>query len=139
MMSIGALAEKSGCNVQTIRYYEQIGLIVGVERSAGNQRRYTAAALERLRFIRRGRDLGFSVGALRELLELADHRGRSCAEVDAIARAHLATVRHKLSHLQRLEAALDGLIGQCRHGRIEDCAIIETLTAVPDETLPSPC
>jgi len=83
--------------------------------------------LGRLSFIRRGRDLGFSLGAKRELLRLSDDRSRPCADVDQIARAHLAEVERKLADLTRLRAELRQLIDQCGHGTIAECRIIESL------------
>jgi DNA-binding transcriptional MerR regulator len=86
--------------------------------------------LERLSFIRRGRDLGFSLDEVRELLHLSDDRDQSCAEVDRIARAHLNEVERKLADLAALGAKLRQLIAQCQHGTVADCRIIEALAPV---------
>ena len=86
MLTIGTLAKKTGTKVQTIRYYEQIGLLPEPGRSAGGQRRYGDSELDRLSFVRHARQLGFSLDAIRELLDLSDHPDKSCAEADAIAK-----------------------------------------------------
>ena len=91
-MTIGDLAAATNTRVETIRWYEKVKLLPAPERSAGNYRLYGPEHLRRLSFIRRGRDLGFTVDQIRELLAMADDRDRSCAEVDTIARAHLAQV-----------------------------------------------
>jgi DNA-binding transcriptional MerR regulator len=88
-LTIGRVAQATGSKVQTIRYYEQIGLLPAPERSRGNQRLYDDRAVERLAFIRHARGLGFSLDAIRDLLDLADRPDRPCDEADAIARAQL--------------------------------------------------
>jgi DNA-binding transcriptional MerR regulator len=82
VMPIGGLSRKTGVKVPTIRYYESIGLLPQPPRSEGNRRLYGSKGVERLRFIRHARELGFEVDAIRELLELADQPQRSCAKVD---------------------------------------------------------
>jgi DNA-binding transcriptional MerR regulator len=94
--SIGDLARRTGTKIETIRYYERIGLLPTPARSRGNYRLYAPSHLERLSFIRRGRDLGFSLDEVRALLGLSDDRTQSCAEVDRIARLHLAEVKRKI-------------------------------------------
>jgi len=126
-MNIGALARAADTKAETIRYYEHIGLLLLPPRTAGNYRDYSAAHLSRLIFTRRARDLGFSIEQIRVLLDLADQKEQSCAAVDAIARGHLADVKRKLADLSALRRELDSLIGQCRHGTIGDCRIIEAL------------
>src|SRR5262249_51257449 len=103
-LSIGELARLTSTKVETVRYYERIGLLPSPARTGGNYRAYTRRHLERLSFIRRGRDLGFSLDEVRELLRLSDDRDRSCAEVDRIARAHLTEVERKLADLAALGA-----------------------------------
>jgi Cu(I)-responsive transcriptional regulator len=125
--SIGELARATGTKVETIRYYERIGLLPLPARTGGNYRAYARPHLERLGFIRRGRDLGFSLDGVRELLRLSDDRDRPCTEVDRIARAHLAQVERKLADLTMLRGELRQLIDQCRHGTVADCRIIEAL------------
>ena len=102
--SIGDLATRSDTKVETIRYYEKVGLMPKAARTAGNHRVYTRAHADRLAFIRHSRELGFPLDSVRALLTLADDRERPCAEVDAIARQHLAAVRERIGFLRTLEA-----------------------------------
>lgn len=127
-MTIGDLAAATNTSVETVRWYEKVKLLPAPERSAGNYRLYGPEHLRRLSFIRRGRDLGFTVDQIRELLAMADDRDRSCAEVDTIARAHLAQVERKLADLTRLAHELRDVIGQCGCGSVADCRIIEALS-----------
>jgi len=127
--SIGELARATGMKVETIRYYERIGLLPQPARTAGNYRAYVKPHLERLSFIRRGRDLGFSLDAVRELLLLSDDRQQPCREVDQVARAHLAEVESKIADLSVLRGELRQLIEQCRHGTVAECRIIEALAS----------
>lgn len=126
-MNIGELARKADTNAETIRYYERIGLLPSPPRTAGNYRDYSTGHVSRLTFTRRARDLGFSIEQVRALLNLADNKEQSCEAVDAIARAHLADVKRKLADLSALRRELDSLIGQCRHGTVADCRIIDAL------------
>jgi DNA-binding transcriptional MerR regulator len=96
-------------------------------RTAGNYRDYSTAHISRLTFIRRARDLGFSIEKIRTLLDLADQKERSCEAVDAVAREHLADVKRKLADLTALRRELDSLIRQCRHGTVAECRILEAL------------
>lgn len=127
-LTIGTLADAAGTKVETIRYYERIGLLPPPARTSGNYRSYAQAHLGRLSFIRRSRSLGFTLDQIRALLALADQRDRDCADVDAIARAHLADVERKISDLTSLGHELRELIGQCGHGTIGECRIIEALS-----------
>jgi Cu(I)-responsive transcriptional regulator len=126
-MNIGALARAADTKAETIRYYEQIGLLSAPPRTSGNYRDYSTGHVNRLTFIRRARDLGFSIEQIRALLGLADQKGQSCEAVDVIAREHLADVKRKLADLSALRRELDSLIGQCRHGTVAECRIIEAL------------
>jgi Cu(I)-responsive transcriptional regulator len=126
-MNIGELARATDTKPETIRYYEQIGLLPEPPRTAGNYRDYAAAHVSRLTFTRRARELGFSVEQIRALLALADEKEQSCAAVDAIARAHLDEVKRKLADLVSLRRELELVIGQCRHGTVAECRIIEAL------------
>ncbi len=125
--SIGELARRTGVKVPTIRYYEEVGLIPAAPRTEGGQRRYGREAAERLTFIRHARELGFEPGAIRELLAIAAEPDRSCAEVDAIAVRHLREVERRIASLGRLRDELVRMIGECSHGRVGDCRVIETL------------
>jgi len=126
VISIGDLARRTGVKVPTIRYYEQMGLVTPPDRTDGNQRRYGRADIERLSFIRHARDLGFSLDAVRDLLRLAEHPERSCADADEIAARHLATITAKIAKLTRLEAELRRFAA-CKADTISDCAVIESL------------
>lgn len=126
-LTIGQIARRTGCKVQTIRYYEQIGLLPQPVRTAGNQRRYGARHVERLAFIRHSRQLGFALNAIRELLGLADDPDRSCDAADRIARRQLHQVESRIARLQALKAEFQRMIIRCRGGKIADCRIIEAL------------
>lgn len=127
MLSIGALAKRTGTKVQTIRYYENIGLMPSPERTEGGQRRYSTAALDRLAFIRHARDLGFGLDAIRELLDLSDRPDRPCADVDTIARKHLEDVQRRIARLETLRLELGRMLAECDAGRISDCRVLEVL------------
>ena len=127
LLSIGSLAKATGTKVETIRYYESIGLLAAPARTKNNYRAYTPQHLARLSFIRGARALGFSIDQVQELLELADQKDISCKAVDAIAREHLAEIDRKLRDLNTLRSELSNVIVQCGHGTISECRIIETL------------
>lgn len=126
-LSIGELGRQTETKVETIRYYERIGLLAAPARTEGNYRVYGEAALNRLSFIRRARDLGFSIEQVRDLLALSDRRDQSCATVDELTRAHLAEVERKIADLEALRRELSALLSQCRQGTISTCLIIEAL------------
>ena len=126
-LSIGALSRETGCKVQTIRYYEQIGLMPAPDRTEGNQRRYDQSHLDRLSFIRHSRDLGFPLEAIRELLSLTDSPEKSCDAADGIAKAQLIEVERRIARLESLKAELERMVEQCRGGSIADCRVIEVL------------
>lgn len=127
LMSIGALAKATGTKVETIRWYERVGLLPAPARTSGNYRAYGEAHLIRLSFVRRARDLGFSLDQIRALLDLAEDRGRSCEAVNVIAREHLGEVERKIADLQALRRELASLIGQCQQGKVAECRIILAL------------
>ena len=126
-LTIGRVAGATGCKVQTIRYYEEIGLLPPPDRSAGNQRVYEQDHINRLIFIRHARELGFSLAAIRDLLSLGDDPGQSCQAADAIAREQLAQVERRLARLQSLKGELERMVMQCKGGQISDCRVIEVL------------
>jgi len=126
-LSIGELARRTRCKVQTIRYYEQIGLMPQPGRTVGNQRCYGEAHADRLAFIRHSRELGFPLDAIRELLRLSDDPNRSCEQADRIARAHLREVESRIASLSVLKTELERMVRQCRPGRIADCRVIQVL------------
>jgi DNA-binding transcriptional MerR regulator len=110
-----------------VRYYERIGLLAAPDRTAGNYRAYGAEALARLSFIRRARDLGFSLDRVRELLDLAGQQQRDCATVDVLASEHLAEIDRKLADLNALRQELAELITSCHGGTMSECRILEAL------------
>jgi DNA-binding transcriptional MerR regulator len=124
---IGEAARRSGVKVPTIRYYEQIGLLRAPPRTEGNRRLYDAADLRRLTFIRHARELGFDVEAIRTLLVLQDDPDQSCATADAIAKARLAEVEHRIASLTALRSELERMVTECACGRVAECRVIETL------------
>jgi len=126
-LTIGKLASATGTKVETIRYYEQIGLLPAPARSAANYRTYEGEHLRLLSFIRRARDLGFSIDQVRELMGLADRREQSCIAVDVIANQHRDTITRKIADLTALADELDTLIDSCSRNTVADCRIIEAL------------
>ena len=127
MLTIGGLAKKTGTKVQTIRYYEQIGLLPEPDRTEGGQRRYSNEQLDKLSFIRHSRQLGFSLEAIRELLDLSDHPNQSCDMADAIARRQLKQVEQRIARLQALRTELKRMVKECSGGRTADCRVLEVL------------
>ncbi|MFD1332837.1 helix-turn-helix domain-containing protein [Methylopila musalis] len=138
MLSIGELGRAAGAKVETVRYYERIGLLAPPRRTAGNYRAYDRSHLNRLSFIRRSRDLGFSLEQVRALLDLADQRDRPCEAVDAIASSHLAEVKRKIADLTALRDELEAMVRQCGHGAVRDCGIIEALSPETGGAVPAP-
>ena len=126
-LSIGELGRLTGCKVQTIRYYEQIGLMPNPGRTAGNQRFYDARHVDRLAFIRHSRELGFGLDAIRELLDLADDPDQPCERADRIATSQLRAVESRIARLVALKGELERMIAQCQGGRVADCWVIEVL------------
>lgn len=126
-LAIGDLARLTGTKVNTIRFYEEAGLLPLAERSSSGRRIYRDADTQRLAFIRRSRSLGFPLDAVRELLTLADDDEQPCQAVDRIARVHLAEIDRKIADLSALRSELARVIGSCSHGTVADCKIIETL------------
>lgn len=126
-LSIGDLARRTGCKVETIRYYERAGLLAPPPRSAGGHRLYGQGGLKRLNFILRARRLGFTLAQVRVLLDLADGGGGGCAEVERIAARHLAEVRARLRDLAALDGVLAEMVERCQGGTLPECPVIEAL------------
>jgi MerR family mercuric resistance operon transcriptional regulator len=124
---IGAMSRETGVNIETIRYYERIALMPEPGRTPGGNRQYSHDHLQRLSFIKRSRELGFSIDEIRGMLKMIDQDGVSCGEVHAMTMEHLAAVREKITHLRKLERALSDMAAGCARGDIPDCPIIETL------------
>lgn len=127
MLSIGELARQTGVKVPTIRYYEQMGLLEAAERTEGNQRRYEPSDRDRLAFIKHARDLGFTIEAIHELLDLSGHPERPCTHADEIAARQLDIVRDKIARLRGLEQELDRMVSLCHDGHVKDCYVIRSL------------
>ena len=129
MFSIGELSKRTKVKVPTIRYYEEMGLLVAPERTEGNQRRYTDEGLERLSFIRHARDLGFSIEAIASLIDLQEHPDRSCEAATDIASSQLAEVRAKIKRLRALEKELARISKGCDGRQMaEDCYVLASLS-----------
>lgn len=127
-LTIGKLAALTGVTAETVRYYERIGLLASPARTAGNYRIYGDDQVRRLGFVRRARELGFPIEAIRILLTLADQPERPCAEVDVIVRTRREDVDRKIGDLERLRDELDRLALTCRGGKVAECRIIEALS-----------
>lgn len=129
MLSIGGLAKASGVNLETVRYYERIGLMPKPTRTDGGHRMYDDDHRRRLTFIRRARELGFSLDDVRELLRLSEEEGQPCASVVALAAAHLDAVRRKIADLTRLEAVLAQAVDRCAETAVgPHCAVLQMLS-----------
>ncbi len=126
--SIGQLAKECGCKVQTLRYYEEIGLIPPPGRNQGNQRIYSNDHRKRLNFIRHSRQLGFSLDQIRQILALADNPNQPCDRVNAIAQAHLDEVSSKIARLRDMQTELQRMVSECSADKVADCRIVEALS-----------
>ena len=124
---IGEMSRRTGVNIETIRYYERIGIMPEPGRTPGGNRQYDDDHLKRLFFIRRCRELGFRIGEIRALLAMVDECDLSCAEVHGITVAHLSDIRTKIADLRKLEKALQEMAAECSRGDVPDCPIVETL------------
>lgn len=125
--SIGSLSERSGMNVETIRCYEKIGVMPIPARTGAGYRIYNLDDLRRLHFVRRGRELGFSLDELRGMLHLVDGHNFTCAQVQALTIEHLKGIRQKIIDLQRLERVLSDMAKQCSGDQLPECPIIDAL------------
>lgn len=128
--AIGELARRTGYAVQTVRYYEQIGLMPKPPRTEGGQRRYSADLVQRLVFIRHARDLGFPVEDIRSLLDLATRPEQPCCSVDAIAETHLSAIDAKIAALKTLRGEINRMLKLCAKTRIADCKVIDGLVGI---------
>jgi MerR family transcriptional regulator, copper efflux regulator len=141
-LAIGALAERTGCNVPTIRYYEEIGLIPPPKRRPSGHRYYDTAAEELLTFIRHCRDFGFSIEQIRELVSLANSSARDCIETRDIAQAHLEAVRAKQAELRVLERSLARFVKSCTDmcagGPAAQCTILKDLSSADSKAAAKP-
>ena len=123
----GTLAKRTGCNIETIRYYEQIGLMPDPPRSAGGHRQYDNDHLKRLTFVCRARELGFSIEEVRGLLGLVDGGEDSCAEVKALTLKHVSDIRRKIDDLRNIEHVLKVMAARCDDGEVPECPVIDAM------------
>jgi MerR family mercuric resistance operon transcriptional regulator len=123
------LAQITGCNLETIRYYETIGLMPDPPRTASGYRDYDRMHVSRLRFILRARELGFAIEEIRGLLDLVDSNNQTCAEVKERAEAHLANVRKKIADLRRIEKVLAETASKCTGDAVPECPVLEALAS----------
>jgi MerR family transcriptional regulator, mercuric resistance operon regulatory protein len=124
---IGALSARTGCNIETIRYYERIGLMPPAPRSGGGHRLYGDMQARRLGFIRRTRQLGFTLDEVRTLLRLVDGGRYTCARVKRITVHHLDDIRRKIADLRTIERALKAMATRCDGGTVPKCPVIDAL------------
>jgi MerR family mercuric resistance operon transcriptional regulator len=129
-IAIGELSRRTRCHIETIRYYERIGLMPAPPRR-GRYRSYDGAHIARLGFVRRARELGFTLDEVRALLGLATGGETSCAEVRDLAAAHLKDVRTRIADLKRMERVLADSVRACEAGQDPGCPLIQTLYAGP--------
>lgn len=122
------IAEKTGVHLETVRYYETIGLLPDPPRGAGGQRLYGDAHVKRLSFIRRSRELGFTLDEIRALLVLVDGHSFTCREVKAMAVHHIGDIREKIADLRRMERLLKDMAAKCDEGDVPECAIVDALS-----------
>lgn len=132
-MKRGELAKRTGCNAETIRYYEKIGLLPEPTRSESGYRQYDETHEQRLRFIMRGRELGFAIEDLKSLLNLVDRNAVSCGEVEKLARDHLNSVREKINDLRQMEDVLNKTVKSCSGEDVPECPLIDTLFGVAQQ------
>lgn len=131
--TIGELSRLSQVKVETIRYFEKIGILPHPPRNDSGYRVYSLPHLQRLSFIRRSRELGFSQAEVRKLLTLVDEHSYTCGEVRKVTSDHLLTVRKNIRDLQLLEKALADMVSECDGGDIPDCPIVDILSALPGD------
>lgn len=126
-LSIGEMSRRTGCHIETIRYYERVGLLPAPPRTPGGQRAYDLSHFKRLTFVCRGRALGMTLDEIRELLRLVDSGDYTCAQVYEMTLAHLAAVRRKIADLRRLEQTFAGMAARCERGETPACPVIDIL------------
>ena len=126
---IGQLSRRTACNIETIRYYERIGLLPKPERTGGRYRVYGADDVGRVTFIRRARELGFKLSDVRALIGLSATGGKSCSTVRELTARHLAEVRAKIADLESMERMLASTVRKCDAGRRTSCPLIDALSS----------
>ncbi len=128
-LKIGDVSKQTGVKIETIRYYERIGVVPEAFRSAGGSRLYDEAMVRRLAFVKRSRELGFSLDEIRAMLRLVDEGTLTCGEIHAMTSDHLKAVQGKIADLSRLERVLESMVAQCSRGDVPDCPIVDALNA----------
>ena len=130
-IGIGGLSKRTGVHIETIRYYERIGVMPEPPRTKGGHRAYQEDFVKRLTFIARSRQLGFSLGDIRSLLRLVDGQEFSCADVRRMTLDHVASIRSKIVDLKKLERVLEEMAAQCHGDSVPDCPIVDALRESP--------
>jgi len=126
-MRIGELATRTDVNIETIRYYERVGILPQPSRDANNYRLYSESHRRRLHFVRRARDLGFTLDEVRTFLSMVDGGDWTCARVKALGERHLDDIRSRIADLRRMERALADVVGRCSGEQTPDCSMLEAL------------
>jgi MerR family transcriptional regulator, mercuric resistance operon regulatory protein len=127
LLTRGTLAASSGCNLETIRYYERIGILPPPPRSQGGHRLYGEDLIKRLTFVRRSRELGFTLEEIRQLLRLVDGSKYTCAQVETLVHEHARDISRKIADLKKLKSVLESMTSQCTGGEVPECPIIDAL------------
>ena len=127
------LARRTGCNLETVRYYEKVGLLPAPARNANGYRVYSPELVQRLQFILRARDLGYAMDEIRSLLSLTDTGAQTCAEVMARTELHLEDVRRRIADLQKIEVTLATTLARCTGDDVAECPILEALQFLPHQ------
>ena len=126
--AIGQLSAETGVKIPTIRYYEGIGLIAAPPRTTGNQRRYDATTLDRLKFIAHARAMGFPMDELKAMLRIAGHKDAPCADLDELVRGRLVEVDQRIARLTTLRGELSAMLESRHHGTVGECRVVEVLS-----------
>ena len=125
--AIGEISRRTGVKIETIRYYERIGIMTKPDRTPAGYRQFSHDQLKRLSFIRKSRTLGFSIEEIRALLTMVDSEHLSCGEIHEMTIEHLTSVKQKLANLRRLEKVLKSMAAECTKGDVPDCPVIDAL------------
>lgn len=143
LLTIGTLAERTGCSVPTIRYYEEIALIPQAMRKASGHRVYAESSIEQLIFIRHCRDFGFPIDDIKALISLAGDEGKDCSQMRDIAATHLEAVRTRLKEMRALEASLNQYVQSCSEtctsGAAPKCTLLKDITSAQAAPEPKKC
>ena len=126
-VAIGQAAKRAGVSARMVRHYESLGLLAGVARTDSGYRQYTEADVHTLRFIRRARDLGFSMEEIAQLLGLWQDKARASAQVKQIAQRHIQSLSERIAAMQAMQRSLQALVGCCHGDGRPDCPILDDL------------